>query len=177
MSRRAWLLLPLLLFVGFVAAAAWRLSAPPDTSIRSRMVGRAVPSFTTAAMLPGRPGLTNADLGKGKPRLVNFFASWCVPCIAEAPVLLDLQKRGVTIDAIALRDDPVDLRKFLAENGDPFAALGSDPIGEAQIAFGSSGVPESFIVDGKGVIRYQHIGPIAPEQTAEVMAEWEKAKS
>lgn len=176
MSRRAWLLVPLLLFVGFVAAAAWRLSAPPDTSIRSRMVGRDVPTFAAAPLLPGRPGLASTDLGQSKPRLVNFFASWCVPCIAEAPVLLDLQKRGVVIDAIALRDDPADVRKFLAENGDPFAALGSDPVGEAQIAFGSSGVPESFIVDGKGVIRYQHIGPITPEQVGEVMAEWEKAQ-
>jgi cytochrome c biogenesis protein CcmG/thiol:disulfide interchange protein DsbE len=176
MSRRAWLLVPLLLFVGFVAAAAWRLSAPPDTSIRSRMVGRNVPTFAAAPLLPGRPGLANTDLGKGKPRLVNFFASWCVPCIAEAPVLLDLQKRGVVIDAIALRDDPADVRKFLGENGDPFAALGSDPVGEAQIAFGSSGVPESFIVDGKGIIRYQHIGPIMPDQVAEVMAEWKRAQ-
>jgi cytochrome c biogenesis protein CcmG/thiol:disulfide interchange protein DsbE len=177
MSRRAWLLVPLLLFIGFVAAAAWRLSAPPETSIRSRLVGREVPAFTAAAMLPGRPGLSAADLGKGKPRLVNFFASWCVPCIAEAPVLVELQQKGVTIDAIALRDDPNDVAKFLANYGDPFAAIGSDPIGEAQIAFGSSGVPESFIVDGKGVIRYQHIGPIAPEQVAEVMAEWRKAQS
>jgi cytochrome c biogenesis protein CcmG/thiol:disulfide interchange protein DsbE len=64
----------------------------------------------------------------------------------------------------------------LANYGDSFAAIGSDPIGEAQIAFGSSGVPESFIVDGKGVIRYQHIGPIAPEHVAEVMAEWKKAQ-
>ncbi|GAA4009252.1 DsbE family thiol:disulfide interchange protein [Sphingomonas humi] len=177
MSRRAWLLLPLLLFIGFVAAAAWRLSAPSDTSVRSRMVGRDAPSFAAAPMLPERPGVAAADLKNGKPRLVNFFASWCVPCIAEAPVLLDLQKRGVVIEGIALRDDPNDIRKFLAENGDPFAAIGSDPIGETQIAFGSSGVPESFIVDGKGVIRYQHIGPIAPEQVAEVMAEWEKARS
>nr|WP_209023004.1 DsbE family thiol:disulfide interchange protein [Sphingomonas kaistensis] len=170
------MLVPLLLFVGFVAAAAWRLSAPPDTSIRSRMVGRQVPAFVTEPMLPGRPGLAAASLGQGKPRLVNFFASWCVPCIAEAPVLLDLQKRGVTIEAIALRDQPKDVEEFLASYGDPFTAIGSDPVGEAQIAFGSSGVPESFIVDGKGVIRYQHIGPIAPEQVAEVMAEWEKAR-
>ena len=176
MSRRAWLLLPLLLFVGFVAAAAWRLSAPPDTSIRSRMVGRDVPTCAAASLLPGRPGLASAAMGQGQPRLINFFASWCVPCIAEAPVLLELQKRGVVIDAIALRDEPQDVREFLAENGDPFAALGSDPVGDAQIAFGSSGVPESFIVDGKGVIRYQHIGPITPEQLPEVMAEWEKAR-
>lgn len=177
MSRRAWLLVPLLLFIGFVAAAAWRLSAPPDTSIRSRMVGQDVPAFATAPMLPGRAGLASADLGKGTPRLVNFFASWCVPCIAEAPVLLELQKRGVVIDGIALRDDPKAISEFLATHGDPFTAIGSDPVGEAQIAFGSSGVPESFIVDAKGVVRYQHIGPIAPEQLAEVMAEWEKARS
>jgi cytochrome c biogenesis protein CcmG/thiol:disulfide interchange protein DsbE len=176
MSRRAWLLLPLLLFVGFVAAAAWRLSAPPDTSIKSRLVGQAVPAFAAAPMLPGRPGLAAADLGKGQPRMVNFFASWCVPCIAEAPVLLDLQKRGVKIDAIALRDDPDDIRGFLANHGDPFTAIGSDPVGEAQIAFGSSGVPESFIVDSRGIIRYQHIGPIEPGQVPEIMAEWEKAR-
>jgi cytochrome c biogenesis protein CcmG/thiol:disulfide interchange protein DsbE len=108
--------------------------------------------------------------------MVNFFASWCVPCIAEAPVLLDLQKRGVKIDAIALRDDPDDIRGFLANHGDPFTAIGSDPVGEAQIAFGSSGVPESFIVDSRGIIRYQHIGPIEPGQVPEIMAEWEKAR-
>jgi cytochrome c biogenesis protein CcmG/thiol:disulfide interchange protein DsbE len=89
---------------------------------------------------------------------------------------LELQKSGVIIDAIALRDQPGAVQEFLAKYGDPFAAIGSDPVGEAQIAFGSSGVPESFIVDGKGVIRYQHIGPIAPEQLGEVLAEWEKAR-
>ncbi|WP_300974668.1 DsbE family thiol:disulfide interchange protein [Sphingomonas sp. LHG3406-1] len=176
MSRRLWLIVPLLIFVGFVAAAAWRLAAPPDSNIRSRMVGREAPAFAAGPMLPGRPGLATADLGQGKPRLVNFFASWCVPCIAEAPVLLELQKRGVAIDAVALRDKPEDVTEFLARYGDPFGAIGDDPVGEAQIAFGSSGVPESFIVDGQGIVRYQHIGPIAPEQVAEVMAEWEKAK-
>ena len=175
MSRRVWLLLPLLLFVGFVAAAAWRLSAPPDTSIRSRMIDRPAPTFAAVPMLPNRAGLASTDLGGGKPRLVNFFASWCVPCIAEAPVLLELRDRGVVIDAIALRDEPAKVAGFLADHGDPFARIGSDPVGEAQIAFGSSGVPESFIVDGKGIIRYQHIGPIAPEQVAEVMAQWAKA--
>lgn len=176
MSRRLWLLAPLLLFIGFVAAAAWRLSDPPDTSIRSRLVGQQVPAFAAAPLLPGRTGLSNADLGKGQPRLINLFASWCGPCIAEAPVLLELQKRGVAIDAIAVRDKPADVIKFLADHGDPFGAIGSDPLGEVQIAFGAAGVPESFLVDGDGVIRYQHIGPIAPEQVPEIMAEWEKAR-
>ena len=85
-------------------------------------------------------------------------------------LLLELQKRGVAIDAIALRDDPQDVLEFLAKYGDPFSAIGSDPIGEAQIAFGSSGVPESFIVDGKGVIVKQHVGDIRPEQVPELIA-------
>lgn len=176
MKPRLWLALPLIVFAGFVLAVGWRLSDPPNPTIHSRLVGEKVPSFVLPAMLPGRPGLASADLAKGQPRMVNLFGSWCVPCIAEAPALLELEKRGVPIDAIALRDRPEDVEQFLADHGDPFAAIGNDPVGEAQIALGSSGVPETFIVDGKGVIRYQHIGPIMPQDVATIMAEWEKVR-
>jgi cytochrome c biogenesis protein CcmG/thiol:disulfide interchange protein DsbE len=108
--------------------------------------------------------------------MVNLFGSWCIPCIAEAPALLELKKRGVPIDAIALRDQPDDVAEFLRNHGDPFERIGNDPVGEAQMALGSSGVPESFIVDGKGVIRYQHIGPIMPQDLPTIMAEWEKVR-
>lgn len=176
MNRRLWLALPLILFAGFVLAVGWRLSEPQDPTVKSRLVGQRIPAFALQPMLPGRPSVAAADLADGKPRLVNLFASWCVPCIAEAPSLLELQKRGVTIDAIAIRDKPEDVAAFLRDHGDPFTRIGSDPVGEAQIALGSSGVPESFIVDGRGVIRYQHIGPIMPQDVEAVLAEWRKAQ-
>lgn len=176
MNRKLWLALPLILFAGFVLAVGWRLSEPPDPIVRSRLVGQPVPTFALSAMLPGRPGLTSAELGRGEPRLVNLFGSWCMPCIAEAPTLLELEKRGVPIDAIALRDRPEDVAQFLRDHGDPFARIGNDPVGEAQIALGSSGVPESFIVDREGIIRFHHVGPIMPQDLALVMAEWEKVR-
>ena len=110
------------------------------------------------------------------PRLVNFFASWCVPCIAEAPVLAELDKRGIAIDGIAVRDKPEDVADFLQSNGDPYERIGADMQSSVQLALGSSGVPESFIVDGGGTIRYQHLGPIMPQDVETVLAELEKAR-
>jgi cytochrome c biogenesis protein CcmG/thiol:disulfide interchange protein DsbE len=175
-NRKLWLALPLILFAGFVLAVGWRLSAPPDPTVKSKLIGQTVPAFTLGPMLTGKPGLSATELGRGQPRVVNLFASWCVPCIAEAPTLLAMEKRGVPIDAIAIRDRPEDVAQFLRDHGDPFARIGSDPFGEVQIALGSSGVPESFIVDGKGVIRYQHIGPIMPQDLDTFLAEWEKVR-
>jgi cytochrome c biogenesis protein CcmG, thiol:disulfide interchange protein DsbE len=108
--------------------------------------------------------------------LVNIFASWCVPCIAEAPVLAQLKARGTAIDGIAIRDRPEDVAEFLARNGDPYERIGSDQRSGVQMALGSSGVPESFVVDGQGIIRYQHVGPIMPQDVDVVLAELEKAR-
>ena len=176
MNRKAWLALPLILFAVFVLAVGWRLSSPPDPTVESRLVGQPLPAFAAPPLLPGRAGLASTALADGKPRLINLFGSWCLPCIAEAPALLELQRQGVTIEALAIRDRPEDVVDFLRDHGDPFAAIGSDPVGEAQIALGSVGVPESFIVDGRGIIRYQHIGPIMPQDMATIMAEWAKVR-
>ena len=110
------------------------------------------------------------NLADGRPKLVNFFASWCVPCIGEAPLLGELNKQGVPIVGIAVRDRPDDLRQFLTENGDPFERIGSDPQSRLQLAFGSAGVPETFVVDGRGIIRLQHIGPIESDDIPELVA-------
>ena len=99
-----------------------------------------------AAAIPGKAGLESSDLTKGEPRLLNIFASWCVPCMGEAPVLMELKRRGVKIDAIAVRDTPEAIAAFLAEHGDPYERLGSDPRSNTQMSLGSSGVPETFIV-------------------------------
>ena len=174
---RRWLrFLPLVVLVAFVAVAVWRLDRPADEKIPSRLVGEPAPTFALAPAIPGKPGLASADLATGRPRLVNVFASWCVPCIAETPLLLELKRRGVAIDAIAIRDRPEDVAAFLARHGDPFERIGADPESRVQLALGSSGVPESFIVDGRGIIRHQHLGPIEPSDIPSILGEWEAAK-
>ena len=161
--------LPVVVLVLIVGALVWRLAEPADTTIRSKMVGQPVPQFATTAALPGQEPLAPADLADGRPKLVNFFASWCVPCIGEAPVLMQIKAAGVPIVGIAVRDRPDDLARFLANNGNPFERIGADPESKLQLAFGSAGVPESFVVDGHGVIRMQHVGPIEPGDVRDIV--------
>jgi cytochrome c biogenesis protein CcmG/thiol:disulfide interchange protein DsbE len=120
--------------------------------------------------------LSSRELATGKPRLLNVFASWCVPCIGEVKVLKQLQQRGVAIDGIAVRDRPEDLAGFLQANGDPYEKIGGDPQSQVQISLGSSGVPESFVIDGRGIVRYQHIGPIEADDVPMILAKLEQAK-
>lgn len=173
---RAVRFLPLLVLLAFVGAVGWRLISPPDEKIASKMIGRPVPALALAPAVPGKPGLRSTQLADGQARIVNVFASWCVPCIAEAPLLGELKRRGVRIDAIAVRDRPEDVADFLSRHGDPFDRIGADPESRAQLALGSSGVPETFVVDGRGIIRYQHMGPIEKRDLPELIAQWESAK-
>ncbi|MBX9860134.1 MAG: DsbE family thiol:disulfide interchange protein [Sphingomonas sp.] len=168
--------LPLIGFLVLVALAIWGLAKPADKTIHSAMVGRPLPAFKLAPMVPTKPGVSSADFKDGKPRLLNVFASWCVPCAAEAPQLARLKAAGATIEAVAIRDKTADIQDFLARYGDPFAAVGSDPESEVQLAIGSSGVPETFVIDGKGRIVLQHIGDIREEDLGEILAALEKAK-
>src|SRR3546814_18040344 len=126
------------------------------------ILGKSVPAFSLPPMLPDRPGLDSADYATGEPRIVNVFASWCVPCIAEAPQLEAIAERGIPIDAVAERDRPQDVAEFLRRWGDPYARIGSDAKSRVQIALGASGVPETFIVNGNGINRYHHFGPNNP---------------
>jgi cytochrome c biogenesis protein CcmG/thiol:disulfide interchange protein DsbE len=173
---RALRFAPLVALALLVASLVWRLSTPVDTAVGSRLAGHAVPAFDLGEAVPGKPPLSARDLATGKPRLVNFFASWCVPCRTEAPVLRQLEARGVAIDGIAVRDRPEDIAAFLARYGDPYERIGSDERSQVQIALGSSGVPESFVVDGRGIIRYQHIGPIKDDEVALILAKLEQAR-
>lgn len=167
---RRWLIwVPLIVFVGMIALVANELRAPTDRVVRSQLIDKPLPGFALPAMVSGKPGLKTGDFVGGGPRLLNVFASWCVPCIAEAPQLMALKQIGVRIDAIAIRDTPSDVRRFLDRHGDPYASIGDDAERRIQIALGSSGVPETFYVDGRGRIARQHVGDIRAEDVPEVL--------
>ncbi|WBH15560.1 DsbE family thiol:disulfide interchange protein [Sphingomonas radiodurans] len=168
--KRPLLWLPLLAFVALLGVVANGLFRPADRVVRSALIGQPLPSFALPPMVPGKPGLTTQDFNRGEPRLLNVFASWCVPCIAEAPQLMALKQAGVPIDAIAIRDTDLAIRAFLQRNGDPFARVGGDPNSQVQLALGSSGVPESFVIDGKGRIVLQHVGAIENADVPRIIA-------
>lgn len=155
--------LPLALFAAFVGVAGYQLTQPKSDFIESAMIGDPVPPFDMRAASPSRPGLALADLKDGRPKLLNIWASWCVPCAAEAPHLATLKQQGAPIVGVAIRDRPEDVTAFLERYGNPFERIGADDLSQLQLSIGSSGVPETFVVDGQGVIRYQHIGDIRAE--------------
>lgn len=166
---------PLALFAFFAGLAGFMLTQDKNDFVESTMIGQPLPAFALEPAFSGLPGATKADF-TGEPKLLNIWASWCLPCIAEAPQLEALKARGVDIIGIAIRDKPDDVAAFLARHGNPYSRIGSDPISEVQLAIGSSGVPETFVIDARGVIRYQHIGDIREGDVAVLLAELEKAK-
>jgi cytochrome c biogenesis protein CcmG/thiol:disulfide interchange protein DsbE len=168
--------LPLARLAGFAALVLVGMLRPADRDVKSAMIGKPLPEFALRQAIPERPGLSRADMVGGKPRLLNIFASWCIPCAVEAPQLEQLRQAGVEIDGVAIRDQRDDLEQFLARNGNPFARIGADNVSAIQFAIGSSGVPESFVIDAKGVIRYQHIGDIRPEQVQLILEKLKEAE-
>ena len=163
--RRLLFLLPL---IGFFAVTVWGgLALFRDGSARlppSTLIDQPVPDFALPPLrADDTDGLATADLAGGGPVLVNVFASWCVPCLAEHPLLTRLaEEEGVVIHAINFKDTPADARAWLARHGDPFARIGIDPEGRGGIEWGVTGVPETFVVDGDGRVRWRYAGPLTP---------------
>jgi cytochrome c biogenesis protein CcmG/thiol:disulfide interchange protein DsbE len=172
-----WSLWILVAFVALVGLFALQLSRPKHDEVESTMIGQPVPQFALPAAVPDRPGLSSTDLADGQPHLLNVFASWCVPCAAEAPQLAELQRRGAPIVAVAIRDRTEDLEGFFQQYGNPFARVGKDDLSRVQFLIGSSGVPETFVIDGKGVIRHQHIGEIRPEDIPDLLERLKEAQA
>ncbi|OYU34893.1 DsbE family thiol:disulfide interchange protein [Novosphingobium sp. PASSN1] len=169
--------LPLGLFVGFLALVIVGLYWPADREVASAFIGKPLPVFDLPPASDERPGLATAQFREGgKPRLLNVFASWCVPCAVESPQLAALAQQGVEIDGVAIRDRKEDVARFLRQYGNPFKRIGKDDLSQVQLAIGSSGVPETFVVDGKGIIRYQHIGDIRPEDVSLILRKLQEAQ-
>lgn len=176
MKRVKWSVwLPLALFAGFVALVALQLIRPAGREVESAMIGKPVPAFTLPPASADRPGLSHADLRDGKPKLLNIWASWCIPCAAEAPQLAALQRQGADIVSVAVRDTPDDVARFLARHGNPYSRIGADDLSQVQLGIGSSGVPETFVIDGQGIIRYQHIGDIREPDVAMLLGKLQEA--
>lgn len=168
MSRRLVFLLPLLTLALMAGFFAWSLLSGRDpAAIGSVMVGRPAPALDLPALRDGQARVTGALLRTGKPMLVNFFASWCTPCLAEHPLFTRLRERdGATIVGIAWKNKPADALAWLQRLGDPYAAIGIDLEGKAGLDWGLSGVPETYAIDGDGVVRLHFRGPLTERDLA-----------
>ena len=181
--RRSWLVaLPLLAFLALAALFWLRLGSGDPSRIPSALIGRPAPQ-TALPPLPGLvnngaqvPGLDPAVF-KGKVSVVNVWASWCVPCHEEAPLLTELSKdKRLQIVGINYKDAPDNARRFLGRYGNPFGLVGVDGNGRASIEWGVYGVPETFVVGREGTIVYKMVGPITPANLDNVLrAEIDKA--
>lgn len=175
MNWKLWI--PLALFAFFLGLFGYQLTQPKDEFIPSTMIGKSLPEFDLPPAMDGVEGASFADFADGKPKLLNIWASWCLPCIAEAPHLESLKEQGAEIIGVAIRDRTEDVAEFLGRHGNPYTRIGSDELSAIQIEIGSSGVPETFVIDGQGVIRYQHIGDVRENDVPKLLAELEKAAS
>ena len=173
MTWLRWILLALA--AGLFGLFAYMLTQPKDEFVESAMIGQPIPAFDLPPAVADRPGLSSADLADGRPKLLNVFASWCLPCQVEAPQLARLERSGANIVGVAIRDRPEDVARFLDAYGNPFSRIGSDDISAVQLSIGSSGVPETFVIDGRGVIRYQHIGDIRDEDVPVLLGKLREA--
>jgi cytochrome c biogenesis protein CcmG/thiol:disulfide interchange protein DsbE len=133
--------------------------------VPSALLGKPAPAFALPPLeAAGLPGLSNAELaGLPAPVLVNFWASWCVPCVVEHPQLMRLSRDGVAVFGINYKDKPADAATFLTRHGTPFRRLGRDEPGRVAIDWGVYGVPETYLLDRSGIIRWRWPGPVTPE--------------
>lgn len=173
--RRVLVLVPLAVFLGLVVLFLIQLNAGDPSLVPSPLIGHNAPQ-TTLPPIAGLerdgapvPGIDPKDF-KGAVTVVNVWASWCVPCHDEAPLLTQLGKDSrLRLIGINYKDDPDNARRFLGRYGDPFVAAGADSSGRAAIDWGVYGVPETFIVGRDGRIAYKLVGPITPDNYLAVL--------
>ncbi|WP_262692276.1 DsbE family thiol:disulfide interchange protein [Kordiimonas aestuarii] len=176
MQRFLPLVIVLALFAVFLRMMTLEDRNPNE--IKSVMIGKPVPEFTLPGLLRREAAITDEFFKSGQPVLVNFFASWCVPCRAEHEKLMQLaNEHGATIVGVAYKDEPSAALGFLDELGNPYQRTAVDRDGRLAIDFGVTGVPETFVIDGDGNITYRHWGPIVGDGLeAKVLPAFEAAQ-
>lgn len=173
-------LIPVAIFLILAALFLTAIYRGDPSRLPSPLVGRYVPSFDLPPVAGlDVPGLSSADFGKGTPMVVNVWASWCVPCREEHSVLVALKGLiDVPLVALNYKDDPESAARFLGALGNPFSRVGADSTGRVSIDWGVYGVPETYVVDGHGLIVYKHVGPLTPEALdSEILPALKKAQT
>ena len=159
--RRALYILPALAFVVIAVFLFRSLNGPAPDVLSSALIGKAVPPLALPALDNGTQGFGPRELASGHVTVVNVFASWCAPCRTEAPVLARLAASGnVALYGLVQKDTPAKVRAFLGEVGNPFQRIALDADGRASIEWGVYGVPETFVIDGRGIIRARVVGAV-----------------
>ncbi len=160
MSNRAKLFIPAIFFAAMLSLLLYGLFHDPS-KVPSALISRSMPAFTLPNLFDATASVTNDQL-KGGIFLVNVWATWCAPCHAEHPYLLEISERekGLTFVGVNYKDDAQTAREFLQERGNPFKLSFSDPVGALGIELGVAGAPETFLIDASGTIRYKHVGVI-----------------
>lgn len=168
--RRLLVLAPLLLFGAMAAMFAFALTKGDPSKLPSALIGKPAPALALTAIEGLQDGpravplLTSDSLRHGDVTVVNFWASWCVPCVEEHPLLIELaQTANVRLVGINYKDADANARRFLGRYGNPFAAVGADTSGRTAIEWGVYGMPETFVVDKDGRIAFKHVGALTRE--------------
>ena len=169
-ARRFGLAIPLVIFAALAGLFWYALQVGDPSRLPSALLGKPVPEFSLppleglVANGEAVPGFASSDLATGEPTILNVFASWCVECQVEHPLLLALgQQPGVRLFGIDYKDDTASARRFLGRHGNPYARVGVDPSGRVAIDLGVYGVPETYVIGGDGRVAYRHVGPLTEQ--------------
>jgi cytochrome c biogenesis protein CcmG, thiol:disulfide interchange protein DsbE len=155
-----WLMmLPPVLFMGLAGLFYAGMLRENPGELKSVLIGREAPALPATA-LPGIPVLTDADLRTGEVTVVNFWATWCPPCRAEHPVLLEMAARGIRVAGVNMMDKDANAVAYLDEEGNPFLGVATDPNGRNRVEWGVTAPPETFILDGEGKVLFRFVGPL-----------------
>ena len=159
--KRLFFLVPVVIFVGLAWLLYIGLFQGPPSLLPSPLVGKSAPDISLPALDAQAQNFNRAELGQGRPVIVNFWASWCVPCRLEHSTLEALAARkNILLYGVDYKDRPEDARAFLSELGNPFGKINEDHEGRVAIDWGVTGVPETFVIDSKGTIRVHYAGPL-----------------
>jgi cytochrome c biogenesis protein CcmG/thiol:disulfide interchange protein DsbE len=169
--RRFGLALPLVIFASLAGLFWYALQGGDPSRLPSALIGKPVPEFTLPPLQGlsddgGKdvPGFASQDLAQGEPTIVNVFASWCVECQLEHPLLVALANdQAIRLYGIDYKDEQASARRFLGRYGNPYGRVGADTSGRTAIDFGVYGVPETYVVSGDGRIAYRHVGPLSEQ--------------